>query len=91
MTSKEYLDNLYSACGDKLVAGPIYKNREGHLRLAREIGYALNDFSDKDKKEILKTSYSVIYVRACFLKPLLDAHEWISEILKGASRSKEAQ
>lgn len=59
-----------------------YFGLEGHKRLARECGYALNDFDKKGQDVILKTSYSTIYVRGCNLKPLLDAKEWIGIMRK---------
>lgn len=60
----------------------IYYGRDGHLRLARECGYALNDFDEAGKKEILSGSYGKIYVTGCNLKPILDASEWITEMKK---------
>lgn len=59
----------------------IYYGLEGHKRLAREVGYALNDFNDRERKDLLSASYSQIYVRACNLRPLLDAREW-QDIMK---------
>lgn len=83
MTANEYMDNIFSACGDKLLAPDSpWSGKEGHLRLAREIGHALCDFTEKEQSEIIKASYSKIYVRACLIKPLLDAKEWINEICK---------
>lgn len=58
----------------------LYSNRDGHLRLARECGYALNDFTSEGQREILHGSYGQIYVIGCNLKPLLDASEWINEM-----------
>ena len=86
MTANDYMGQIYSACEDKLISGGLYGGREGHLRLAREIGYALNDFDLNGQKTIISGSYSTIYVRACVLKPILDAKEWISELLCGKSR-----
>ena len=34
--------------------GSVYYGRAGHLRLAREYVYALNDFNDKAQELILK-------------------------------------
>lgn len=88
MTSKQYMANIYNACGDKLVNGGLYSGKDGHLRLAREIGYALNEFDAKGQRDILSGSYSIIYVRACFLKPMLNAKEWMEEITKGWNKVK---
>lgn len=76
--AKEYMDNIRSAAGTKLIeAEGLYSGKNGHIRFAREVGYALNDFDEKGQREILHDSYSAIYVRACFLKPILNANEWI--------------
>lgn len=81
--AKEYMRKMYHACGQKLTEAGLYGGKTGHLRLAREIGAALNDFSPAGQKEILSGSYSVIYVRACSLRPVLDAKEWISAMMAG--------
>ena len=83
--TQDYMDRMYNAIGTTLIDGnPIYGDRDGHLRLAREIGYALNDFTEAEQREILTSSYGTIYVRACRLKPILDAKEWTAEMRKGA-------
>jgi len=87
MTANEYMSGIYAACGDKLMTEGLYSGKEGHLRLAREIGVALHDFDPKEQHDILLASYSCIYVRACFLRPVLDAKEWIKEMLKGKEKS----
>ena len=62
----------------------IYYGEEGHLRLARECGYALRDFDKAGQAHILHGSYSVIYVSGCSLRPILDAKEWMNEMRKGS-------
>ena len=80
--ANSYLRNMRNAIGDKLVhPDSIYSGIEGHKRLAREIGLALNDFDKKGQEEILHGSYSTIYVVGCNLKPILDAKEWTREML----------
>lgn len=76
MSVLEYMDGVRNAATAHF-SNPesIYCGREGHLRLTRECGYALNDFEEKDRRELLSASYSTIYVRACNLKPILDAKE----------------
>ena len=64
----------------------IYYGKDGHLRLARECGYALNDFCETGQREILSGSYGMIYVIGCNLKPILDAKEWINKMEKGKVR-----
>ena len=80
--AREYLSKMRNAIGDKLVhPDSIYSGVEGHKRLAREIGPALNDFNTEGQQEILHSSYGIIYVIGCNLKPILDAKEWTREIL----------
>ncbi len=77
--AKKYLDNMDSAIRDLLInPDSMYYGRDGHERFARECGYALNDFDEKDRKEISSASYGKLYVKHCNLKPILNAKEWIS-------------
>ena len=79
--AREYLSKMRNAIGDKLVnLDSIYHGKDGNLRLARECGCALNDFNAEGQQEILHSSYSVIYVIGCNLKPILDAKEWTGEM-----------
>ena len=55
----------------------LYYGIDGHKRLARECGYALNDFDEIGRKEILSSSYGTIYMIACNLHPLIDAKKWM--------------
>ncbi len=87
--ANKYMREIWQACGTKLVTDSLYGDRDGHLRLAREIGAALPDFNDEGQKAILMGSYSVIYVRACFLRPKLDAKEWIGAMRIGRQRAME--
>lgn len=88
---QKYITDMRNAvCFNNRLINPnsIYYGIEGHKRLAREIGYALNDFSEKEQKKILHSSYSSIYVIGCNLKPLLDASEWI-KILSSQIKEKD--
>ncbi len=84
MTAQQWMNDMYFALGDKLVHpdGPYY-GRKMHLRLAKEIGYALPDFEKKEQDNLLKSSYSMIYVKACLLKPLLSAKQWTNGLIEG--------
>lgn len=84
-----YMEKMYKVSGRHLLGDGIYSGKEGHLRLAREMGVALNDFGPAGEKAILSGSYSVVYVRACALKPILDAKDWISELKKGQQADLE--
>lgn len=80
--AKKYLDDMDNAIGTLLIEpGSIYSGREGHERFARECGYALNDFDESDRAEIVSASYGKLYVKHCNLKPILDAKEWIGIML----------
>ena len=71
--AKKYIQAVESATGTKLNDHtiPHYSGHEGHKRYFRELGYALNDFSEPDRNEIPQLFYGV-YVKLCSLKPLLD-------------------
>jgi hypothetical protein len=78
-----YMQSMRGVIGSHLInPNSIYYGVCGHLRFARECGCALNDFDEEGQQEILHSSYSVIYVTGCNLKPLLNAKEWITEMSK---------
>ena len=82
--ANEYMAKMRSAVGRHLNdPDSIYYGKDGHLQLARECGYALNDFDETGQREILSGSYGMIYVTGCVLKPILDAKEWVEEMKKG--------
>lgn len=82
-----YMNAMRNAVGDKLVnPNSIYSGKTGHQRFARECGYALNDFDEAGREEIVHGSYSSIYVRCCNLRPILDAKEWINLLLSELKR-----
>lgn len=87
MTAKEYLEKMSEACSGKI--NLIYHTKKDHITFARECGYALNGFSEKEQREILQCSYGKIYVKGCALKPLLDAKEWAAAMLEGKNSVKK--
>lgn len=85
--ANEYMAKMRRAAGRHLNdPDNIYYGKDGHLRLARECGYALNDFNETGQREILSGSYGMIYVTGCVLKPILDVKEWIKEMKNGKER-----
>lgn len=81
--ANEYMQKMRGAIGSHLIdLNGVYTGKQGHLRLARECGYALNDFDKQGQEQILHSSYGGIYVIGCNLKPMLDAKEWIAEMRK---------
>ncbi len=85
--SNNYIYNMRNAVGNKLIELGVYSGKEGHLKLAKEIGYALADFNDKEVKNIKGSSYGSIYVIGCNLKPILDAKEWVNGLNEGYNRA----
>ena len=71
--------------------GNLYYGRDGHLRLARECGYAMDDFTDEAQKVILQGSYTTIYVTRCGLRPILGAAEWLIEMQAGLRQRRQSQ
>ena len=52
--AKKYLDDMDNAIGILLIEPDgIYFGKEGHERFSRECGYALNDFDESDRTEII--------------------------------------
>ena len=81
--ANEYLSKMRAAVKDSLVnPDSIYYGKDGHLRFARECGYALNDFDEKARTHIIQASYGTIYVIGCHLMPILDAKDWQNEMTK---------
>lgn len=81
----KYLFAMRNAVGVHLInPNSIYYGKKGHLRLARECGYAHLDFNEAGQRVILSASYGAIYVTGCQLKPLLSAQQWISAMRQGA-------
>lgn len=78
--AEAYLRNMSRVSFKLRDPSSVYYGRAGHLRLARECGYALNDFNDKAQELILKSSYGRIYVTGCMLRPILNASEWMDEM-----------
>lgn len=88
--AEDYMSKMRSAVAQHLNnPNSMYYGKDGHLRLARECGVALNDFNGAGQKAILSGSYGMIYVSGCNLKPILDAKEWISEMEKGKQMAKK--
>jgi hypothetical protein len=83
MTAREYTEDLYkSAMWHCLNSTGLFYGKEGALKLAKEYGYGLACFPEKEAKEELQSSYSRLCVRAYNLKPPIDNREWVCEIIK---------
>ena len=83
ITAKQYTESLLNALNSYInnsLGYGMYEGKEGALRLAREYGYGLRDFSEKERKEWIHSSYSCLCVMFYNLKPPIDAKDWITEI-----------
>lgn len=86
ITWQEYINNLYEAlctyrnnnCGFG-----IYEGEEGAKHLARELGYGLASYKEKEIKEAIQCSYGAICVRFYNLRPPVNAKTWAKFIMEG--------
>ena len=77
-TAKQYTEDLFQALQlnyENTIKG-IYEGKKGALRLAQEYGYGLKDYDKKERKDAIQSSYSILCVRAYYLKPPIDEKEW---------------
>lgn len=87
MKLQEYFSQMSANSMQHLIAKEgLYSGKEGHLRFAHECGAAIPDFTEKEQKEFLSASYGALYVRACDLRPILDAKEWIAGLCVGRDK-----
>lgn len=83
----KFMNNVCNAVGTMLIDGNIvYSGVNGHKRFAREFGVALYNFDKEEQQELIKCSYDKIYVKSCFLKPILSAKEWTKEVINSFSK-----
>ena len=86
MTNKEqaidYANRVLNAWKVNPYNRTFYAGKEGAERFAREFGYGLNDFelTEKDLKDVIQSTYSILCVRAYDLKPPIDAKQWVKQI-----------
>lgn len=69
--------------------GGLYSGEDGCLRLAREVGYALPDFSTspRDIQSMASSTYGAVCVIAYNLKPPVSARRWYTAVMEGADRA----
>lgn len=85
ISAREYTEKLLSALHVYINNNQgygLYEGKEGCLRLAREYGYGLKDYVEKERFDMVQSSYSILCVRVYNLKPPVDAKLWIGEIFK---------
>lgn len=82
LKASKWLNEMDCVIGIQLInPDSIYYGRAGHERFARECGYALNDFSESVRHDIISQTYGKLYVKHCDLKPILDNREWVNLML----------
>lgn len=88
-TAMDYLEEIYQATNaNKANLLNYYEGKEGALRLAREIGYGLNDFPEKEQHNAITSSYGKICVRFYNLRPPVNSKEWNMAMLKALDSMK---
>jgi hypothetical protein len=80
-SANDYLKRVATALAISLRNSNIYKGRDGALRLAREVGYCLNDFPPEEAYEAFRNSYNMVCVVGYDLKPPVSAKEWNEAVL----------
>lgn len=85
---QEYMSRIGRASARHCAEGGLYAGKDGCLRLAREVGYALPDFSTRksDLFDMMSRTYSGICVIAYNLKPPIDAKQWNNEMVSAIQR-----
>lgn len=83
-----YMAAIRSVAASLCRDGGIYAGTEGCLRLAREVGPALVDFSrnERDISSMVSSTYSGICVVAYGLRPPLDASDWNAAVYQGVRK-----
>lgn len=81
MTAIQYLRNVQAVL--TAYRPWIYEGREGCLRLAREIGYCLQDSSPEERRKAWERSYNEICVIGYGLKPPVNKKEWDMVVWEG--------
>lgn len=61
----------------------FYYKRTGHLRMAREMGRALDHYDEEGRNVIISESYGMVYVVGCAennIEPIISEQEWLAQI-----------
>jgi len=61
----------------------FYYKRKGHLRMAREMGRALDHYDEEGRNVIISESYGMVYVVGCAennIEPIISEQEWLAQI-----------
>jgi len=87
----DYVSRLRDSAYRHCQPGGMYDGTGGAKRLAREIGFALSDFTNDEReiRDLISRTYSCICVMVYHLKPPIDASVWAKEMFVGAHNSLE--
>ena len=88
-----YVSNVCNACIRHCHDDGVFAGEEGCIRLAREVGCAIPDFT-KDWREIndcIQGTYSGICVICYNLKPPVDAKTWFEAMREGVRKAYPRQ
>lgn len=81
MTAEDYIKSLEPILARHFAPSQIYHGLAGALRLAREVGYGLARFPEKERKHIIGSLYSRLLVRFTMTSGVpIDAKPWLTEL-----------
>ena len=86
-----YMNDVRSAATLHCRDGGIYAGADGCKRFAREVGYALLDFTkdEKEMRDLASRTYSGICVISYRLNPPINSKEWLKSMHDGIKRRIE--
>lgn len=87
MTAKEYTQRVRDVLFTIHRDCHLYQGKEGALRIAREYGYGLADFDEKEAENEIRNSYMSLCVRGYDLKPPIDAKDWNKAVKEGYQKA----
>lgn len=90
----DYISELEISITKHFAPDGIFHGKEGTLRLAREVGYGLADYDDKQLNGVFGSLYSRLFVRHAFHFNggiTLDASEWSKEIRRAVAEARAAR
>ena len=88
---EEYIKALEKSLVRHFAPGAIYHGKEGAMRLAREVGYGLASYSDKEISDIRSSLYSRILIRFTFTSSTgvpVDLKPWLNEMNLAISKGQ---
>lgn len=90
-SAEEYIRSLEPVVGRHFAPNGLYRGLEGALVLARDIGYGLADYPQKQIDDIIGTLYSRMLVRHCLHGKgvPIDNKPWVAEIRKSIDKRRE--